>query len=353
MRLAYCPYTLHFREPGGTSRGILHEKQTYLLKLWDESTPEIYGVGESALFPGLSLEDPSRYEYKLIETLANIALGRETDLSRHPSIQFGLEQAILDFSNGGKGICFPSEFTEGKGDIVINGLIWMGNVEEMLRRIDEKLALGFHCLKLKIGAIDFREELKMIKSIREHFSPETLEIRVDANGGFNMEQALPALNELHKYAIHSIEQPIKAGTPELMAFLCSISPVPFALDEELIGITSTQEKTALLDEINPQYIILKPALCGGFSGASEWIRLAEERNIGWWVTSSLESNIGLSALAQWVATLDVTMPQGLGTGNLFTNNFPSPLRLDGEKLRFDPDMLPLDRSMFEKLPWIS
>lgn len=353
MRLAYTPYTLHFREPGGTSRGVLHDKLTYLLKIWDESDPGVFGIGEAAIFPGLSMEDPARYEYKLIETMANVALGRQTDLSLYPSLQFGLEQAILDFSNGGKGIYFPSDFTEGKGSITINGLIWMGRLDEMLRRIEEKIALGFRCLKLKIGAIAFADELSMIKGIRERFSPETLQIRVDANGGFDMEHVIPALHELAKYHIHSIEQPIKAGTPDLMAFLCDISPLPIALDEELIGVTSTDVKKRLLDEIHPRYIILKPALCGGFSGASEWISLAEERGIGWWVTSALESNIGLSALAQWVATLDVCMPQGLGTGHLFTNNFPSSLRLDGEKLSFLPEALPLDRGMLENLQWIS
>lgn len=353
MRLAYTPYTLRFREPGGTSRGVLHEKLTYLLKIWDENNPRIFGIGEAAIFPGLSMENPATYEIKLIETLANVALGRQTDLTDYPSLQFGLEQAILDFSNGGKGIYFPSPFTQGHGDIVINGLIWMGKLDEMLRRIEEKLALGFRCLKLKIGALQFADEIRMISGIRQRFSAADLTIRVDGNGGFDMEHAIPALNKLAEYDIHSIEQPIKAGTPDLMAFLCSISPVPIALDEELIGVTSTEAKASLLDEIHPQYLILKPALCGGFSGASEWIELAENRNIGWWVTSALESNVGLSALAQWVATLNVNMPQGLGTGHLFTNNFPSPLLLSGERLSFDADALPQDRSIFNSLEWIS
>lgn len=353
MRLAYAPYTLHFREPGGTSRGVMHDKQTWLLKIWDEQNPSLFGVGEAALFPGLSMEDPSSYELKLIETMANVALGRQTDLSRYPSLQFGLEQAILDFSNGGKGIYFPSLFTQGQGDITINGLIWMGRMDEMLRRIDEKLEQGFRCLKLKIGALNFAEELEMIKGIRQHYSADTLQIRVDANGAFDMEHAIPALNHLARYDIHSIEQPIKAGTPELMGFLCSITPVPIALDEELIGIIDKDSKKNLLDKIRPQYIILKPALTGGFSGASEWIELANERSVGWWITSALESNIGLSALSQWVATLNVTMPQGLGTGNVFTNNFPSPLKLVGDKLTFVTSSIPVDRRALNDLPWIS
>lgn len=353
MRLAYLPYTLHFREPGGTSRGVLTDKRTYLIKLWDAANPEVYGVGEAALFQGLSKEDTPAYEYKLIETMANVALGRQTDLTRFPSLRFGLEQAILDFSNGGKGIYYPSPFTTGKGSITINGLVWMGRLDEMLHRIEDKIADGFRCIKLKIGAIDFADELKMISGIRKRFSADELQLRVDANGGFNMDNVIPALHTLAQYDIHSIEQPIMAGTPDLMGFLCSISPIDIALDEELIGSDTYEEKKALLDAIHPAYIILKPALCGGFSGAEEWIQLAAERDIGYWVTSALESNVGLSAIAQWVATLEADIPQGLGTGHLFTNNFSSPLRLEGENLSIDPSAFPLDRRQFDSLPWIS
>lgn len=352
MRLAYAPYSLHFREPGGTSRGVLYNKPTYFLRLRDENHPGVMGYGEAAIFPGLSMENPESYELKLIETLANVALGKSTDLSRYPSIQFGLEQAILDLSNGGKGIYFPSSFTEGKSHLTINGLVWMGRLDEMLCRIDEKIEQGFRCIKLKIGAIRFEEELLMIKGIRERFSSESLQLRVDANGGFDMDHIIPVLHQLARYEVHSIEQPIKAGAPDLMAFLCSISPVPIALDEELIGVTDSNTKRSLLEEIRPRYIILKPALIGGFSGAMEWIELARAFGIGWWITSSLESNIGLSALAQWTATLGVEMPQGLGTGNLFTNNFPSALKLEGESLYFNPSALPLEQSMLENLPWI-
>lgn len=353
MRLAYLPYTLHFREPGGTSRGVLTDKRTYLIKIWDPACPGAYGVGEAALFQGLSKEDTPAYEYKLIKTMANVALGRQTDLTRFPSIRFGLEQAILDFSNGGKGIYYPSAFTAGEGSITINGLVWMGRLDEMLRRIEGKIAAGFRCIKLKIGAIDFADELKMISGIRKRFSATELQLRVDANGGFNMDNVIPALHTLAQYDIHSIEQPIMAGTPDLMGFLCGISPIPVALDEELIGADTYDEKVALLDTIHPAYIILKPALCGGFAGAEEWMRLAKERGIGYWATSALESNIGLSAIAQWVATLGADMPQGLGTGHLFTNNFSSPLRLEGERLSIDPTAFPLDRSRLDSLPWIS
>lgn len=351
MRLAFAPYELKFIEPGGTSRGVLTSKLTYLLKLWDESNPDIFGIGEAALFEGLSKEAGSGYEYKLIETLANIALGRSTDLTDFPSIQFGLEQAILDFSNGGRGIYFPSHFTEGKSDIIINGLVWMGNIDTMLARIESKINDGFRCLKLKIGAIDFNEEIRMLRSIRERFTVEELEIRVDANGGFNMDNVIPALNAISKYDVHSIEQPIPAGNWDLMHFVCEISPIPVALDEELIGINRTDEKAELLKAIHPAYIILKPSLCGGISGSLEWIELADKEDIGWWITSALESNVGLNALAQWVATLKPKMPQGLGTGALFTNNFSSPLRLTGDRLYFDPTRIPIDRTEYKYLIW--
>lgn len=350
MRLAFAPYFLQFKSPAGTSRGILNNKQTYFIKIWDESDPSKFGIGEASLFRGLSAEDNDKYELKLVETLTNVALGIPTDLGQHSSIQFGLEQAILDYSNGCKGVYFPSDFTAGRNCIRINGLVWMGNFDEMIVRIEEKLQQGFKCIKLKIGAIDFMKELDMIRHIRKHFSSDLLEIRVDANGAFAMDSAMARLARLAELDVHSIEQPIMQGTPELMSFLCQNSPLPIALDEELIGVFKLQDKVRMLDIINPQYIILKPSLCGGFSGASEWIKLANERNIKWWVTSALESNIGLNALAQWVATLDNAMPQGLGTGGLFTNNFESPVYLHGEYLMFNPGQH-FDYSQFDQLEW--
>lgn len=351
MRLAYYPLTLHFKSPAGTSRGVMRIKQTYLLKLWDETAPERYGVGEAAVFDGLSKEADSRYEYKLVELLANIALGRSTDLTDWPSIRFGLEQAIRDFSTGGRGLYYPSPFTEGKSEIEINGLVWMGDIDTMMARLEEKIESGFHCIKLKIGALDFRQEMRMLEAIRSRFDAAALEIRVDANGAFTMDNALPALHILSGYEVHSIEQPIKAGQWEMMRFLCDVSRVPIALDEELIGLNRREQKIAMLDTIHPAWIVLKPALCGGFSGAEEWIALAEERGIGWWVTSALECNIGLSALAQWTATLGVKMPQGLGTGQLYTDNFPSPLILDGDRLRFNPAAMGGDRKALDNLDW--
>lgn len=350
MRLAYCPYMLKFIRPAGTSRGILTEKPTYLIKIYDENNPEVFGLGEASVFPGLSLEADGRYEYKIVELLANMALGKSTDLLRFPSLQFGLEQALLDFSNGAKGIYFPSPFTDGKEGILINGLVWMGSIDEMRERVQEKLNQGFRCIKLKVGAIDWQTELELIMALRADHPSERLEIRLDANGGFPEEDALRRLNQLARYDIHSIEQPVKPGNPDLMAELCKLSPVPIALDESLIGMYTSGAKEMLLDYIMPAYIILKPSLCGAFSGAKEWIDLASQRGVGWWVTSALESNIGLSALAQWVATLSTEIPQGLGTGALFANNFPSQLCLEKEILRFDP-CLPLDRTMIDALDW--
>lgn len=351
MRLAYLPYMLRFRQPAGTSRGVMTEKPTYLLKVYDENNPQHYGLGEASVFPGLSPEADGRYEYKIVELLANIALGVATDLSKYSSLQLGLEEALLNFSQGtDSNIYYPSDFTEGKSSVTINGLVWMGSLEEMKSRAAEKLKDGFTCLKFKVGALDWESEFEMIKQIRKEFKPEELEIRLDANGGFPREQALERLNRLDSLAIHSIEQPIPPGDPDLMAMLCRRSPVAIALDESLIGLHSPGAKRMLLDYISPQYIILKPSLCGGFSGAAEWISLANERNVGWWVTSALESNVGLNAIAQWAATIGNPMPQGLGTGLLYSNNFPSPLYLKGPHLHFNPDAI-VDRALLDSAEW--
>lgn len=350
MRLAFAPYVLKFINPAGTSRGVMTEKPTFFIKLFDEENPSRFGIGECSVFPGLSPEADGNYVYKLMELLANIALGRDTDLSHHSSILFGLEQAIRDYSGGCRHVYFPSAFTDGMSAIEINGLVWMGSFDEMISRIDEKVAAGFRCIKLKIGAIDWRREVEMIEYVRRHYSESDLEIRVDANGGFPMEAAVPRLKRLADLGVHSIEQPIPAGNPELMAFLCSVSPVSIALDESLIGVYDSDSKAALLDTIQPAYIILKPSLCGGFSGAEEWISLAEKRGIGWWVTSALESNVGLNALAQWTATLGSSIPQGLGTGGLYSNNLYCPLRLEADRLGYDPSIAIAD-DCYSKLDW--
>ena len=350
MRFSFAPYLLHFKEPGGTSRGVMTEKPTFLVKVFDENDPSHFGIGEAAVFPGLSPEADGNYVWKLTEVLANVAIGKATDLTRHSSIQFGLEQAILDYSNGCKGIYYPTPFVQGNSAIEINGLVWMGDFDKMMERVKEKIEGGFRCIKLKIGAIDWDKEVEMITTIRKSWSPEQLMIRVDANGAFTMDNALPRLKRLADLGVHSIEQPVKAGQPEMMAFLCSVSPLPIALDEELIGKSTTDERREMLDIIKPAYIILKPALCGGFSGGEEWISLATERGIGWWVTSALESNVGLNAIAQWTAAIGASGPQGLGTGGVFTDNFETPVYLEGDRLRFDPDR-PFDHAQFADLRW--
>lgn len=335
LKASYQKYLLHFKEPAGTSRGILTDKETYFIRVWDDACPDVVGLGECALFRGLSAEDVPEYEEKLKEVCREVAFVRPDDLRNWSSIRFGLEMALQDLAHGGRGIYFPSPFTEGRQFVEINGLIWMGDRATMLRRIEQKLEAGFRCIKLKIGAIDFEAELSLLRYIRQHFSASEVELRVDANGAFAPGEAMGKLDALARFDLHSIEQPIRQGQWEEMSRLCRNAPFPIALDEELIGVDDFSCKRQLLDAIRSRYVVLKPALCGGFGGAEEWIRLAREVGIGWWVTSALESNVGLNALAQWVATLGVSMPQGLGTGQLFTNNSVSPLRQQGEKLSYD------------------
>ena len=296
----------------------------------------VFGLGECAVFRGLSADDVPAYEDKLRELCANISADKETDLHEFPSIRFGLETAINDFANGCRRQPFPSDFTEGMSAIPITGLVWMGTKEEMLRRIDDKIKAGFTTIKLKVGAIDTESELDLVRHIRKVFPPEVLTIRLDANGGFTPDNALQKLSDFARYGIHSIEQPIKQGQLEAMRRICSESPIDIALDEELIGIHTPERMGEMLDAVRPKYIILKPSLIGGFSGSQDWIMQATRRDIGGWVTSALESNVGLNAIAQWTAQLGARMPQGLGTGALFTNNIGSPLEQVGEVLRFNP-----------------
>lgn len=332
MKAEYSRYLLEFKRPSGTSRGVLLEKETFILEISENGKR---GIGECAIFRGLSFDDRPDYEDKLKWLCENIQQESEflkEELKEFPSIWFGYEQAVLNLKNG-ENLYFPSDFTEGKTPIVINGLIWMGDINYMEEQIQDKLEKGFHCIKLKIG-VDWKSEHDILQKLRQKFSKDRLELRVDANGGFNKEEAKVVLQQLADLHIHSIEQPIKAGNWNDMAELCLETPTPIALDEELIGITDFNEKRKLLETVNPQYIILKPALAGGFSGSDEWISLAEERNVGWWITSALESNIGLNAIAQYTFTKKSPMPQGLGTGALFVNNFDSNLDLKGELLWF-------------------
>ncbi|MDR6459624.1 o-succinylbenzoate synthase [Chryseobacterium vietnamense] len=332
MEATYLQYLLQFKRPSGTSRGVLLDKETFILTISEEGRK---GVGECAIFRGLSFDDRPDYEEKLQWLCKNInqdSVFLKEELKEFPSIWFGYEQAIQNLKYG-DSLYFPSEFTEEKSAITINGLIWMGDAAYMEEQIQEKLDKGFHCIKLKIG-VDWKSEHVILQKLREKFSKDQLELRVDANGGFSKEEALLVLQQLADLHIHSIEQPIKAGNWDDMAELCSKTPTPIALDEELIGIIDPVKKKQLLEKIQPQYIILKPALVGGFSGSDEWISLAENQNIGWWITSALESNIGLNAIAQYTFTKKNPMPQGLGTGALFVNNFESDLELRNELLWF-------------------
>lgn len=328
---------LHFKEPAGTSRGIYTTHKVWYVKVRDIQQLNKVGIGECAPLPNLSCDDVDNYHDVLLEACKYLEehekINRER-LIHFPSILFGLETALLHLKSGSIKL-FDTPFSRGEEGIPINGLIWMGEYEEMLARIKEKLNLGFHCIKLKIGAIDFNSELDLIKKIREQFTEKEIEIRVDANGAFHPDEALDKLNRLSEHHIHSIEQPIKAGNWESMAELCEKTPISIALDEELIGRNLLKDKLATLEIIKPQYIILKPSLHGGISGSKEWIEEAENRKIGWWITSALESNVGLNAIAQWCATLGNTLPQGLGTGQLFTDNIKSPLEIRKEKLWFN------------------
>ena len=336
MRATYHKHILRFKTPGGTSRGILKTKETWFLIIKDKNKQ---GIGECGILRSLSVDDRSDYEEKLQWTCDNIHLCVEElwkQLMEFPSIQFGVEMAFRSLQSKNTFLLFPSAFTNGEASIAINGLVWMGDPGYMKNQIEKKIASGFTCIKLKIGAIDFNKELEVLSFIRKKFSKHQIEIRVDANGAFTPDDAMTKLKQLRDFDLHSIEQPIAPGQFETMRALCQKSPLAIALDEELIGVFHPADKKSLLQNIHPQYIILKPSLIGGYKGTAEWISIAESLGISWWITSALESNIGLNAIAQFTYTLQTKMPQGLGTGGLFTNNIESPLFIKKGKLSYDP-----------------
>ena len=328
------PRRLHFKQPAGTSRGSYTTRDVWYLHLTSDKYPDRVGIGECAPLPKLSCDDMQGYESVLAHICNEVTEqgGFSVESLRdYPSILFGLETAFRHLERG----CFvlwDTPFSRGEVGIPINGLIWMGDYKKMLEQIEAKMAVGFRCIKLKIGAINFEEELALLRFIRSHFSAKEVELRVDANGAFAPADAMEKLKRLAELDLHSIEQPIRAGQWEDMARLTAETPLPIALDEELIGINITERKQCLLDSVHPQYIILKPSLHGGMAGGNEWIREAEKRNIGWWITSALESNIGLNAIAHWCATFNNPLPQGLGTGALFTNNVDMPLEVRKDSL---------------------
>jgi o-succinylbenzoate synthase len=336
MKASYQKYILDFKRPSGTSRGVLTQKETWFIILEENGK---LGIGECGILRSLSIDDRPDYEEKLQWVCENIHMGEESlwdALIEFPSIQFGVEMAFRSLKSESPYLLFLSAFTKGVAPIPINGLVWMGEESYMKQQIEEKLAQGFNCIKLKIGAIDFQKELDLLAFIRLNFSADKIEIRVDANGAFTKENAFDKLIQLNVFQLHSIEQPIKQGQSEAMADLCLKTPLPIALDEELIGVFGYENKEALLQKIKPQYIILKPSLVGGFRGSEEWINIAEKLNINWWITSALESNIGLNAIAQWTFRLNNPMPQGLGTGGLYTNNFDCPLEVKNGELVYNP-----------------
>ena len=335
MKAFYKKHILNFKRPSGTSRGVLKTKETYFLILKNE---EGLGIGECGLLRGLSIDDRPDYEEKLQWVCENISLGEKKlyeALTEFPSIQLGVETAFKSLHSKNPFELFPSEFIQSKASIPINGLVWMGDKVFMKEQISEKLKQGFTCIKMKIGAIDFKAELELLKSIRKEFSASEVELRVDANGAFSPIEAMEKLKVLSDLKLHSIEQPIKKGQLQEMARLCEESPLDIALDEELIGIFQKEEKIELLNTIKPQYIILKPSLIGGFHGSDTWINLAIKHEIGWWITSALESNVGLNAISQYTFTKNSKLPQGLGTGGLYTNNIESPLEVSKGALHYN------------------
>lgn len=338
LQARYAPYRLLFKEPSGTSRGVMTYKDCYFIQLYDTTAPDKVGWGECALFKGLGADDSPMYEDVLADACRRVGALPFNDfldtLLGWTSIRFGFETAWQALHNWQD---YPSQFATAYQPITINGLVWMGDKETMLRRIEEKLEQGFRCVKLKIGAIDFDAELDLLRCVRSRFSRHDIELRVDANGAFTPDNVWHKLEALSHYDLHSIEQPIKAGQWKEMASLCASSPIPVALDEELVACREVTPAlvTQLLDTIQPQYIVLKPSLVGGLSASDLWRKEAVARGTGWWITSALESNVGLEAIARYTASLCPTMPQGLGTGALYTNNIPSPLLQRGEVITYD------------------
>lgn len=340
LQTAYTSQVFHFNFQARTSRGAMRERKSWFVKIWDKANPEVYGLGECAPLPGLSIDDVPDYEEQLRGalqrlqeltvdngqlTIDNIQIIIKKIVSlQYPSIIFGIETALLDLMNGGRRIIFNNDFQRGR-ELPINGLIWMSDMDLMLQQIAIKVYDGFTCIKMKVGGLNFEKECDILHYVRKKYYREDITIRLDANGAFKPDDCLYKLKELSKFGIHSIEQPIKAGQRNLLRGISEQSPIPIALDEELIGIHTHEDKQLLLEECGVPYIILKPSLHGGIQSSLEWIKLAEEKNIGWWITSALESNIGLNAICQLTAQYPVQIPQGLGTGQLYDNNIESPL----------------------------
>lgn len=341
LRASFLPYQLIFKRPAGTSRGVLQTKESWFVIVQQETDMSVRGIGECSLIPGLSPDDRESFEPELQHLCENINAYQnwiETRGTSYPAIRFGLETALEDLKNCGTRVFGQNDFTAGRKGISINGLIWMGEPEFMKQQIREKLEAGYHCIKIKIGAINFELELELLRLIRKEYGPDTIEIRVDANGAFSPEEALEKVKRLSEFRLHSIEQPIRQGQTEAMAGLCAESPVPVALDEEMIGLTDPASRRKMLNAIRPQFVVFKPSLLGGLSDTAAWAMLADTMHVKWWVTSALESNIGLNAIAQWTYKYAGSAPQGLGTGQLYSNNIPSPLVIEQGQLFYSPEL---------------
>ena len=340
LRATWKELTLTPKFELGTSKGPITSRSVWYLIAWHSERPEVKGIGEAALFPGHSKEFPADVKLKLTELCTDTSNWRErltTDLVEVPSVRFAVEQCLKDLDASGSKVLYPSAFTLGKQGIPINGLVWMGDKSTMRERIKAQIASGFTTIKMKIGAIGVEDELALLKSVRAEFNVKDITLRVDANGAFDARTAPDVLRRLAELEVESIEQPVPPGLYEVMEELCATSPLPIALDEDLIGLNTRDAKADLLDAVKPAYIVIKPSLVGGWVAAEEWIALAKARGIGWWVTSALESSIGLNAIAQWTATLGVTSAQGLGTGSVYADNIPSPLEVSGGKLHYRPE----------------
>lgn len=335
LKASYIKHPMQFILPAGTSRGTLKEKDSWFIILSNSEQANKYGIGECSLIPGLSIDNPTLIEQKIQVLIAELNAGHAlSDLffDDFPALRFAYETAVIDLQAEQERILFPTVFSSGERGLSINGLIWMGSPASMMEQVSAKVDAGFKILKLKVGAIDFDDEVRILSMIRSSYSKVDLEIRLDANGAWEADEAIEKLNRLAEFHIHSLEQPIKAGNYYKMAKVCSVSPISIALDEELIGVKGEKQKKTMLNIIKPQYIIIKPSLLGGFKESEEWISFARAAKIPWWITSALESNIGLNAIAQWTATKHTSMAQGLGTGQLFSNNIPSPLKIIKDKL---------------------
>ncbi len=326
--------------PLGTSKGTITTRTVWFLIAWDDQRPDVQGIGEAALFPGHSKEFPADVRTKLIELCARTDDWEQrlrTDLVDVPCVRFAVEQCLRDLAVRGSKVLFPSDFTLGRQGIPINGLVWMGDKATMRTRIRQQLDAGNRCVKMKIGAIGIEDELDLLRAVRQEYAADTLTLRVDANGAFDQRAVWPVLDRLAALQVESIEQPIAPGLYEAMADLCARTPLPIALDEDLIGLNTGDAQNDLLDQVRPQHIVIKPSLVGGWAAAQGWIDRAAERGMGWWVTSALESSIGLNAIAQWAATLPLDRPQGLGTGRVYTDNIASPLRVQNGALHYVPE----------------